>query len=166
MVTVSQIDRIVNNRGQVYVIQATATVAEAARGMRDMNVGSLVVIDKSRNLIGIVTERDILGKVVAADVSPDAITVSEIMTSPIISCQPDTSVDTAQRMMAQHGVRHLPLVHDGVPVGMVSSRDIMAQQLRETKQTLGRQSEVLDRLEQDHPGITRLQRDPVGRIVI
>lgn len=166
MATVSQIDRIVKHHGRVITVRADVSVAKAARAMWDQEVGCLVVIGKERELIGIVTERDILGKVVAASVPPASVTVGEIMTSPIVSCRRDTPIAEAQRTMAGHELRHLPLVENGVAVGMVSSRDVMAQQLLETREALGRQTLILNRLERQYPGISRLDKDQVGRIVI
>ena len=68
--------------------------------------------------------------------------------------------------MAKHGIRHLPIVDDGVAVGMISSRDILAQELEASKAVIQHQSAVLKELERTHPGITKLQVSASGRIVI
>lgn len=166
MVTVMNIDRISRQRSEILTIAASANLVEAANKMTENEVGSLLALNDSGKIIGIVTEHDIVVKVVAAGLAPKDFIVDAIMTKTVISCAPSIASEEAQRIMAVHGIRHLPIVEDGIPVGMVSSRDILAQQLSAMRAMVQKQSRILQVLEYEHPGITTLQKDRAGRVVI
>lgn len=165
MSTVGHIERIVKRSGRVLNIHVGDSVAAGARKMSEHQVGCLVVLDQHNNLIGILSERDIISKVVSKAKNPAATPVEEVMTSNVISCGLDMEVAKAQRIMAERGIRHLPIVEDGVPVGMISSRDVMAHELSTTRAVVRRQSRLLKDLESEHPGITHIQTDLAGRII-
>lgn len=164
--TVRRIDRIVKRGGKVHTVKETETVAVAARKMSQFQVGCLIVVDNDGQIVGILSERDITSKVVAKTTDPLMVCASAIMTTKVISCSLSTPVDKARRIMSRHGTRHLPIVEDGVPVGMISSRDIMSHQLSATRAVARKQSRLLDDLERQNPGITQLRKDSRGRIVI
>lgn len=166
MSTVQSIERVVRKDGRVITVSAETDVVTAARRMHDNQVGCLVVVDSARRIIGIVTERDILSKVVAKAANPATIPVKSIMTDGVISCGMDTSIGRARRIMAQHQIRHLPIIEDGVGLGMISSRDILAHELSTTRAIARHQSKILQELELEFPGITELRRDTAGRVVI
>jgi CBS domain-containing protein len=105
-------------------ISGAATAAEAARVMRDKDIGSLVVVDRG-SPTGIVTERDLVKKVAAADVQPSRVTVKDIMTSPLVAVHPHEEVVEAAKLMSQRKIRRLPVVEDGKLVGMVTENDII-----------------------------------------
>ena len=134
--------------------------------MRDHNVGCLVVVDEMRRVVGILSERDLVTKVVAEMTNTFSVNVSAIMTPNVISCTMQTEIEHASRLMSRHRMRHLPIIEDGVPVGMISSRDIMAHELSATRKVVREQSHLLRDLESINPGITHLERDSAGRIVI
>ncbi len=96
----------------------TATLGEAATIMKQEDCGSVPVVEAGR-LIGIVTDRDIVVRVVAAGKDPKTELVSEAMTADPVTVEPDASVDEAQRVMADRQVRRLPVVEDGKLVGLV-----------------------------------------------
>ncbi|MHB1612749.1 MAG: CBS domain-containing protein [Actinomycetes bacterium] len=99
------------------------TLAAAAERMWTQQTGSLLVMEGER-LVGIVTERDILKAAgQASDLS--VATVGETMTREVITTSADTPVRDAARLMAQHWIRHLPVVEDQRVVGVVSQRDIV-----------------------------------------
>jgi len=101
--------------------------------MRDHNVGSLLVTDDAGNVVGILTERDIINRAVASRLPLQSIFVKDIMTEALISCRPESSVSEVSFLMVSRGIRHLPVVERGKPVAMVSSRDVLGQQLRLTE---------------------------------
>lgn len=101
---------------------AAATLRDAAGRMWKQQTGSLVVLDGDE-LIGIITERDIM-KAVARSDDLDSTPVSAVMTRSVITVKPDDTVDTAAGHMATRWIRHLPVVADGAIVGMVSQRDL------------------------------------------
>src|SRR6266516_3761379 len=97
-------------------IAAGATVVEAAKVMREKNIGSLVVVDRGTPT-GIVTERDLVTKVAALDLQPSRVFVKDIMTSPVVA--------EAAKLMSQRKIRRLPVVEEGKLVGMVTENDII-----------------------------------------
>lgn len=166
MVAAKGVDRISKRVGEVVTIPGEASVLDAARRMRQAQVGCLLAVNANGKVVGIVTEHDLAVKIVAPQVDAATTPVADIMTRTIISCAPGTPTHEAQRIMAMHNIRHLPIVENGGPIGMVSSRDILAQQLSDMKAVVQKQAKVLHQLEAEHPGITALQKDHAGRVVI
>lgn len=93
-------------------------VAQAATLMREEDCGSIPVV-KDANLVGIVTDRDITVRSVAAGADPKRQKVSEIMSADPITVAPDTDADEAARVMAEFQVRRLPVVEDGHLLGII-----------------------------------------------
>ena len=104
-------------------IAPETTVMEAANEMRASKIGALLVMRDDR-LVGILTERDILNKVVAENRAPDEVEVHEIMTTEVVVISPGRSVRDAMRIVTKKHLRHLPVVDDGQLVGMVSAGDL------------------------------------------
>jgi len=105
-------------------VASGATVAEAAREMRDGDVGSVVIVENGK-VTGIVTDRDIAVRVVAEGKSPESTTVGEIASRELVTIDPQQDLDEALRLMARHQVRRLPVVEeDGKLVGIVAQADI------------------------------------------
>jgi CBS domain-containing protein len=92
--------------------------------------------------------------------------VAAIMTARILAVSPQMDIAKAQQVMAQHNIRHLPVVDGGELVGMISSRDIVAQQLSLAQDVIHMQTRRLDEIEDQYPGLSRTRTDPSGRIVI
>lgn len=107
---------------------ASMTVAEAARLMRQRNVGAMMVVEGDK-LAGVFTERDALFRVVAAGLDVMSTPLSMVMTKNPQSIAPDRSFVQAMGMMHEGRYRHLPVVEDGRPVGMVSVRDAFGPEL-------------------------------------
>jgi len=107
---------------KVTSIAPTEPVLKAAKLMYDGKIGSIVVKKGSR-LAGIVTERDIL-RCVAEESSPADVMVASIMTKDVVTCGPDTTVLEVLELMNENHVRHLPIVHKGKVIGIVSARDL------------------------------------------
>lgn len=104
------------------VDQADDTLTEAARKMWQQQTGSLLVVDGD-DLVGIVTERDVL-KAVATGTRLDDVRISEVMTKDVITVGAGTSLREAARIMAEKWIRHLPVVDSGKLVGIISQRDL------------------------------------------
>lgn len=101
-----------------------ATVLEAARAMRDRDVGSLLVVRDGKP-VGIVTEKDLVTKVVAGDLQASGVRVADVMTSPLVTVEPYQEVLEAAKRMAELGIRRLPVVEGGNLVGLVTENDIL-----------------------------------------
>lgn len=100
------------------------SIASAAKTMRQARVGSLFV-KKGKQLIGIVTDTDIVRRAVATGKPLEKLTVEKIMTSPICTIEGSQSIDDAQAMMAELGVRHLGVTKGGEVCGVISVRDVL-----------------------------------------
>lgn len=114
-------------------IQEAASVQEAAKKMKEKDVSSLVVVDNNNQNKpqGIVTERDIVRKACINDTSTSAVTLRDIMSSPVITVDSNESASKAVDMMLQHNVRHLLVVdkqNDGKPLGIITPLDIRSQE--------------------------------------
>jgi CBS domain-containing protein len=109
---------------------ADATVADAARLMQRHRVGALLVVDGKR-LTGIFTERDALFRVIAEGRDPQATLIGEVMTRDPQTIGPDRPFGHALHLMFEGGFRHVPVIENGQPVGVVSSRDALGSDLRE-----------------------------------
>lgn len=106
-------------------IDVDATVAEAARRMADETFGALPICDGEGQLQGVVTDRDIVVKVVAGGLDPETTTVGQLATQPqVVTIGADDSLEEAIRTMKDHAVRRLPVIDGTKLVGMVSQADI------------------------------------------
>jgi CBS domain-containing protein len=103
--------------------ETSDTVIDVARAMRDEDVGPVPIVDGGQ-LVGIVTDRDIVLRVVAEGRDANTTTVGEIVSSDLVTVEPDTTLDEALQLMAQNQVRRLPVVEGGQLVGIVAQADI------------------------------------------
>ena len=137
MTTVSQPDKgaemgeVVEHPTGIITISRDATIKDAAIAMLTNKVGCLIVNDQSGRFAGIITERDIVSRAVACSKDFERTTIAEIMTTQVVSCTPGTPTSKASEIMTTNRIRHLPMVDNGVVVGMLSARDLLEQQLFE-----------------------------------
>ncbi len=101
------------------------SIAGAAKAMRSARIGSLFV-KKGKQLVGIVTDTDIVRRAVATGKPLGKLTVEKIMTTPICTIESNQSVDEAQDMMGDLGVRHLGVTKNGEITGVISVRDVLS----------------------------------------
>jgi CBS domain-containing protein len=120
----------------IHCIPLTATVLEATRKMNDHKIGALVVTDGPR-VVGIFTERDVLSRVVVAQLFPDQVKVGDVMTRDVICVTPETDLDEISAIMKNRRVRHVPVVCGaGSLRGVVSIGDINAHYASNQQQTI------------------------------
>jgi len=93
---------------EITSLPASATVLDAAKFMTDMNVGSVVVTDNDSPK-GLITDRDVVAKVIAQGKDSSSITIGEIMVSPVVTISEDKDIIDATKMMSDHGIRRLPV---------------------------------------------------------
>ena len=120
-------------------IGVSASAVEAARLMRDEDIGSLPVTD-GEALVGMITDRDIATRVVAEAADPQGTSVGDVCSRDVISVAPDEDLDDALRLMGRHQVRRLTVIEDGRLVGIVAQADIA---LRENETTTGQLVEAI-----------------------
>ncbi len=111
---------------RLHTISQACTALDAARLMNEHRVGSLIVIDGFDDMCGIITERDILTRVIAEERSPIDTTVAQVMTREVISCSSDTKLSAVRTMMKDKHIRHIPVINEGSIVGIVSIGDLNA----------------------------------------
>lgn len=116
---------VVRNQ-DVFDLPASASALQAAQYMVDRDTAAVVILDPSRRLVGIVTERDLTRRVLAQGRDPAKTTLEGIMTRNPDTLAPQDSALDALELMTVRRYRHLPVVDDGKVVGMVSIRDLYA----------------------------------------
>lgn len=105
-------------------IEPDATLAEAAKLLRDSGVGALLVSGPGE-YIGVISETDLVRKAMASGLDPAKEHVRNVMSSPVISIEIERSAHDASDLMAEKGIRHLAVTQDGQVVGIVSVRDLL-----------------------------------------
>ena len=105
-------------------IPANKTLRDAAKIMSKEHIGSLLVTEE-KNIIGIITERDIVKKAVALLGNPSLKKVKEVMATDLVTTTPDEDIFEAIRIMRDYNFRHLPVKHNGKIVGLVTLKDIL-----------------------------------------
>lgn len=108
----------------IRTIDPEASLIEAAILMRDSRVGAVLVRSEG-TYIGVVSEADLVRKSMAHAQDPGCTSVRSVMSSPLITVESDRSAHDASDLMAEHGIRHLPVTQDGQIVGMLSVRDLL-----------------------------------------
>jgi len=109
----------------ITVLNERLSVQFAAKIMRDKNIGSVLVEGDKGRICGIVTERDVLKKVVAVGLNPASVSLREIMSSDLITVGEDEDVTEASSLLNKFHIRRLPLVNaKGTIVGIVTARDV------------------------------------------
>ncbi|AEH59903.1 putative signal transduction protein with CBS domains [Methanosalsum zhilinae DSM 4017] len=110
---------------QVFTIDINESSLKVAQEMKANSIGSIIVTDTDE-VVGIITERDLVIKVLAAEIDPAAINAGEIMSSPIITIKPSASTIDAAKLMVKSNIRRLAVMDNGNIVGLITDRDIMA----------------------------------------
>jgi CBS domain-containing protein len=117
------------SRKQVLRLAPQATVRDAARVMTRAGCGSVLVMDPPDVLLGILTERDLMTRVLARGLNPDTATAREVMTPNPVCIPPETRVSDAVVLMLEKGFRHLPVVSGQKILGVFSSRDALPREI-------------------------------------
>lgn len=119
----------------VFSVQRSASVLEAVRSMADKNVGAMAVLDGTR-LVGIFSERDVITRVVSKGLDPVSVKVDQVMTKDLIVADSSESDEDCLRKMKAGNCRHLPVITDGLLVGLISLRDLLQVELTERDEKL------------------------------
>lgn len=128
-------------RQQMHLIGPGITARAAAEAMRDAHVATLLVADEAAGeaaLLGVVTDRDLVLRVMAVGASAEAVAVADAMTRQVVVCRDDQDIADAIRLMRSSGVRRLPVLDAaGRPIGLVTADDLysaLAAQMRDLGQ--------------------------------
>ena len=120
----------------VLTVEPSDTIGEAAEKMNATNVGAVLVVEDMVRIIGIVTERDLLRAVASRARAAEA-RVRQWMTADPVTIEPDTSIEDAAEIMFTRNFRHLPVVKDGRPLGIVSLRLLSRWAFDRSRESVG-----------------------------
>ena len=109
---------------RVVTCPANATVAFAAKKMRDEDVGSIIIIENKKP-VGIMTREDITNRVAAEDKLPSKVLVKDVMTMPVITASPDDTLSAVAKRMSTHGYERMPVKRLNKLIGFISVRDVL-----------------------------------------
>jgi CBS domain-containing protein len=130
------VESILGRKGRdVVCVAASESVLNAATIMNERGIGGVVVTDDGE-MVGIFTERDVLRRVVAENRDPSETLIRDVMTSPVVSCRPDTPLEECSAAMTGRRVRHLPVLDESGLSGIVTSGDILAHQVEDQEATI------------------------------
>ncbi len=129
-------EMLAGKRGNaVYSIEPDAKVGDALRFMAEKNVGALIVIERG-SIVGIFSERDFARKAVEAGDACATVSVRDMMTSQVYYVMPEDTIDQCMALMTNKRVRHLPVLDNHVPIGMISIGDVVNATISEQKKTI------------------------------
>lgn len=120
------------------------TVRAAAVAMAGQSVGAIMIVDETGRLIGLFTERDVLNRVVARGLDPDKTLLASVMTDKLQTATPDKPLGHALHLMFEGGFRHVPVVEDGRPVGMVSARNALGLEIHQFEKELKERDHIAE----------------------
>ena len=123
---------ILRNKGKsVVTIHPDATVERAVAVLRLRGIGALVVSDDGENVVGILSERDVVEALGRIGNELLGFSVAEVMTSPVVTCEPEDSIAELMAEMTNRRIRHFPVIEDGRLIGIVSIGDLVKSRLDE-----------------------------------
>lgn len=129
-------DILARKGSQVFTILPDATILDAACLMNEHKIGCLLVM-QGGDIVGILTERDLLERVVACCARPDQMRVRDAMTTEVLYCRPHTDLEEVREIMRDYRLRHLPVVDlQGGLHGLVSIGDLNAWQVHAQEATI------------------------------
>lgn len=135
--------RMIIEQQEVIAAPAATTVIAAARLMRENHVGAVMVVEEDK-LAGVFTERDALFRVIADGRDVEHTRLGEVMTRNPQVIHPDKPFADALHLMYEGGFRHVPVVEDGRPIGMISARDALGPELEDFIYELLRRNQAED----------------------
>lgn len=128
------VDHILHSKGaKVHTIRAEAKVAEAIRVLNDENIGAVVVVDADDNVIGIISERDIIRSLRGEATKVLYAPVSSYMTGNVFTCTPESPIDEVMQHMTNRRIRHMPVLREGKLAGVISIGDVVKRKIEETE---------------------------------
>lgn len=132
--------QVLRNKGhQVWSVAPDTSVFEALRKMADHGVGALLVMDGNA-LAGIVSERDYARKVILMGRASRDTPVRDVMSEDVVTVTPENTMQDCMARMTEHHIRHLPVLRDGMVIGLVSIGDVV-------KATISEQAFLIDQLQ-------------------
>ena len=126
---------IQNNFKSIFSVSSETSVLDSLKVMMDKNISALLVIDGS-DLKGIFTERDYARKIILLGKSSKATKIAEVMTEKLVTIELSTSIDQCMQIMTERRIRHLPILENGLVIGIISIGDLVKSVIEDQKQTI------------------------------
>ena len=127
---------MLRGKSNVYSVGPSDTIYDALRLMADKNIGAVVVVSKNQEIDGIFSERDYARKVILLGKTSRETVVSEIMTTRVVSVEPDWTADQCMALMTEKRIRHLPVIEQGRLIGVISIGDVVRAVVDEQQFTI------------------------------
>jgi CBS domain-containing protein len=121
--------------GDVATVPIDATTMDAVCLMNKRRIGAVIVMD-GEQIAGIFTERDVMNRIVFDGKDPSTTRVRDVMTAKVAFVVKNTSLEACRTIMTRHKLRHLPVIENSKLVGMISSGDILARELKDQEETI------------------------------
>ncbi len=127
-----KVAEILKQKGQdVISVRPTESVETFSHRLRLARIGAMVVLGEDGGMAGIISERDVVHGIAEYGAACLAKTVGDLMTTRVVTCTPEDSIARIARLMTENRIRHLPVVHGGKVVGVVSVGDVVKHRLEE-----------------------------------
>jgi CBS domain-containing protein len=121
-----EVDQIVRRKNRkVITVKPTSTVVDAAKVLTENRIGLLMVVGDEGKFVGVLSERDIVKAVAQGADLIHGMAVEEIAVKKVVACRPQTTAADVFRTMSTRGFRHMPVIHEGKVVGVVSLTDVL-----------------------------------------
>ncbi len=118
---------------QVCYVTPASTIKDCAKLMCDNHIGCIPVCNENNNIVGLVTDRDVILRSIACDKDAKTTPVSDIMTCKVCCCTPETDIEQAEKLMSQNQIRRLPVIENNKIVGIITLGDLAANNNVNTK---------------------------------
>lgn len=109
----------------VFTIDVSNTAFDVVREMMNRDIGSVVITRKGSEIAGVITKGDILREVIMKKADPQKTKAEDVMSRPVVSIQPDATLEEASQVMAKNNVSKLPVIKDGKILGILTSTDVI-----------------------------------------
>ncbi len=119
--------------GSVFTVTPGTSIAQVAQQLSVRRIGSVLVLDDAGAVVGIVSERDIVRALASHGAKALELEARQVMTRDVVTCDPDESIDKVMQSMTSGRFRHLPVVHRGELLGIVSIGDVVKLRIEETQ---------------------------------
>jgi CBS domain-containing protein len=119
--------------GLVFSVTPDTTAAEVAKQLSVRRIGSVLILNEQSSVVGIVSERDLVRALATHGAKAMELEARQIMTRDVVTCHPDDSIDEVMQTMTSGRFRHIPVVHHGELLGLVSIGDVVKARIEETE---------------------------------
>ena len=128
---------------EVFSIDPDDTIVETARKLKGRGIGAVVVLDVPGHLVGLISERDIIHAIAMHAERALEMSVRDLMTSKVVTCKLNDTINEAMAVMVEHAFRHLPVVEDDELKGLVSISDVVKLRIRDLQRQI-EESKIFD----------------------